>query len=121
MTITRRRIIVISILAGIGFQFVPYLAAPGLFSAALLFQQGVHSDFPDLYLGLAAAINFCLFGGASYWLLTRISFGNVRVGGKRSTLEPTPDPTSDQMSRLPVKGTIYTESEIEEFKRRGLM
>jgi hypothetical protein len=124
MSILRRRRILfvfISAFVGIAFQFIPGLWAPGFFGAAILFRQGIHSDYPGLYMALAFAINLALFGGASYWLLTRISSVRAGVGHERRTSEPTPDPTSDRLSKRPVKGIIYTESEIEEFKRRGLM
>jgi hypothetical protein len=54
------------------------------------------------YAVLSIDINFCFFAGLSYWVLKSM-FSN----------------TAD--SDLSIKGTIYTESEIEEFKRRGLM
>jgi hypothetical protein len=121
--LNRRRIlfIFISAFVGIALQFIPGLWAPGMFGAAILFPQGIHSDHPGLYMVLAFVINFGLFGGASYWLLVRVSSVRSGVGHEQRTSEPTPDPISDRLSKRPVKGIIYTESEIEEFKRRGLM
>ena len=121
--LNRRRIlfIFISTFVGIAIQFIPGLWAPGMFGAAILFPQGIHSDYAFLYIALAVAINLGLYGGATYWLLTRVSCARAGEGREKKTSEPAPDPTSDRLSKLPVKGIIYTESEIEEFKRRGLM
>jgi hypothetical protein len=124
MAVSKRRrvlFIFISIIVGVAIQLIPGAWAPGYFGAAIVFQGGIHSDYPYLFFCLAVAINCGLYGGVIYWLLTRISAGRRGLGGKPEISEPTPDPTSERLSKLPKKGIIYTESEIEEFKRKGMM
>ena len=91
----------------------------GFYLGAILFRAG--RDDLGAVLPLAFAINFALFGGTSYWLLTRIWRGTAGAGRAPKNCKPAPDPTSARLSQLPRKGIIYTESEIEEFKRKGLM
>ena len=108
--LSKGSILAISAALGIASDVIPPLAVPGLLAAALVFREGVHSDYGLAYIYLALGINFCLVGGVSYWMLRRLFCkGCVSKGVQKVA----PD--------LPLKGIIYTESEIEEFKRRGLM
>ena len=111
--LTQNRRLGISAFIGIAFPWIPFLGAPGVFAAAIWFPEGIHSTRGDLYLVLAMAINFILYAGLSYALLT----GIVTKTPSSNAIRRTSEPVSDR----PVKGIIYTESEIEEFKRRGLM
>jgi hypothetical protein len=109
--LSRASILVISLSLGIAANFTP-IAAVGMLAAALVFPQGVHSDHAYAYLVLAVVINFCLAAGLSYWILKALFYRSAKP---TTVSEPTavPDP--------PKRGIIYTQSEIEEFKRHGLM
>lgn len=104
--LSTRGILCISISLGIAANVIPPLPALGMLAAALVFPQGAHSNYALAYIALALGINFCVTAGLSYWILKRIFSINA---------EPKAVPN------VPVKGIIYTETEIEEFKRRGLM
>jgi hypothetical protein len=107
-------IVCISAVIGIAFCVIPPLPALGLLAAALVFPQGVHSNYFWAYFVLAMVIDFCLPAGLSFWILKRIF---CRTADSKGVRKAAPKAAPD----LPVKGIIYTESEIEEFKRRGLM
>ena len=102
-----RYILCISAIIGIAFSVIPPLPALGLLAAALVFPQGVHSNYGDAYLVLATVINSCLPAALSFWVLKRIF---CKTADSKAVSKAAPD--------LPVKGIYYTESEIEEFKRR---
>ena len=59
--------------------------------AVVFFREGIHSSNPGAYIGLLLILNFLLFGGVAYGILTIVR------SGRRS---PTPQPEG------PVKGTI---------------
>jgi hypothetical protein len=48
---------------------VGILLAPGVFGAALIFSQGIHSDAPRVYLILAAIMNAVLWAWPIFWFL----------------------------------------------------
>ena len=79
----------------------------GMVAAALVFREGIHSDYGLAYIVLALAINFGVFAGVTYLFLN----------GFRRERTQAAQPSSDR----PIQGILYTESEIEDFKRRGLM
>lgn len=84
-----------------------------MFAAAVVFPQGIHSDHSLGYFVLAMGIDSILYAGLSYALLTRL-FAHAP---KTPPALGAPGAVSGQ----PVKGVIYTDFEVEEFKRRGLM
>jgi hypothetical protein len=57
--------LIIALLVGFASYFVPI---PGLFGAALIFPEGVHSSHGFAYLILALVLNFALFFAATYYL-----------------------------------------------------
>ena len=65
---------------------------------------GIHPSAPVDYVALTFVLNFVLFAGLAYAAAAWFS---------RSPVRPISTP------RDPVKGVIYTESELEEFKRQG--
>ena len=77
---------------------------PGAVLAALVYREGIHSSAPTAYLVLAYVLNFLIFAGVAYAIAASLSPRRRRPM---------------HQSRGPVKGVIYTESELEEFKRRG--
>lgn len=109
--LSRASIRVISLSLGIAANFTP-VAAVGMLAAALVFPEGAHSDHAYAYLVLAVVINSCLAAALSYWILKALFYPSAKP---TTVSDPTavPDP--------PKRGIIYTESEIVEFKRRGLM
>lgn len=78
---------------------------PGVILAALVFREGIHSSAPTAYLVLAYLLNFVLFAAVTYAIAANVS---------RQPRKAPPKPTG------PEKGIIYTESELEDFRRRGL-
>ncbi len=61
---------ILSALLGLSLPWIPGLWVPGMFIAALPFPEGIHSDYADFYLVLAMTIDFFLYAGVAYWLLT---------------------------------------------------
>jgi hypothetical protein len=88
--------------AGCGLLLSPS-PVPGFFAAALFLPQGIHSDHGEWFVPVWIASNFVLFGCFTYWVLTSRA-KRREIGADK-----------------PMKGTFYTESEVEEFRRRGLM
>ena len=98
---TSRNLIGISILIGLASNFIPPWN-PGMFFGAIAADGLGDSRYSSIYVFLGMGFGSCLVALFSHWILSTIFRNSAN-------------------SRLPVKGIIYTESEIEEFKRRGLM
>jgi hypothetical protein len=96
-----RRNLLIAIAVGLISELWPI---PGAILAAVVFREGIHSSAPMAYISLTFVLNFVLFAGLAYAAAARFSRPPVRRISRPSD---------------PVKGVIYTESELEEFKRRG--
>lgn len=84
---------------------------PGALLAALVFREGIHSSHFGAYVALTLLFNFLLFGGLTY-LIT------MAIGRAPKSLSPS---TGKAKAELPAKGIIYTESEIADFRKCGLM
>jgi hypothetical protein len=97
-----RRNLLIAITIGLLSDLWPI---PGAILAAVVFREGIHSSAPTAYLVLAYILNFAMFAAPTYAIAANVS---------RQPRKATPKPTG------PVKGIIYTESELEDFRRRGL-
>lgn len=83
---------------------------PGAILAALFFREGVHSSSPMGYMSLTLIFNFVLLSS-----LTHVALRKFSDRGRRTV-------QADQrvsFTKGPVKGLIYTESEIEEFRKHG--
>lgn len=85
---------------------------PGALLAAFVFPQGIHSSHFAAYATLTLVLNFALFGGVTYLLLAAIQ-------RHRSALVRSAEPAGEVVSEQPMKGIIYTDSEIAEFKNVG--
>jgi hypothetical protein len=96
-----RRNLLIAIAVGLISELWPI---PGAILAAVVFLEGIHSSAPIDYVALTFVLNFVLFAGLAYAAAAWLSRSPVRPISTR---------------RDPVKGVIYTESELEEFKRQG--
>jgi hypothetical protein len=99
----------LAIAAGVG-RISGFWPIPGALLAAVVFREGIHSAHPTAYIALTLVLNFLIFGGLTYFIADAV--GKPKVPPKRAT--------APEIER-PVKGVLYTESEITEFKRRGLM
>lgn len=97
-----RRNLLIAIAVGLLSDLWPI---PGAILAAVVFREGIHSSAPTAYLMLAYVLNFVVFAAVTYGIAARVS---------QQPRKATPKVAG------PVKGTIYTESELEDFRRRGL-
>jgi hypothetical protein len=64
-----KRRVIISALLGIAIPWIPGLWFPGMLLAAIVFPQGIHSDYGDAYMILAFAIDFILYGSLAYAIL----------------------------------------------------
>jgi len=60
----------ISVVLGVALPWIPGLRIPGIFVAAIPFPEGIHSDHAELFFVLAMTIDFVIYAGLSYWLLT---------------------------------------------------
>jgi hypothetical protein len=87
--------------AGLASELWPI---PGALLAALIFKEGIHSSEPAIYIELTFVFNFLFFAGLTFGLLAIFS-KNANADG--------PWPTG------PREGRIYTESELDEFKKRS--
>lgn len=101
------RNLVIAALVGLTSDLWPI---PGALLAAVVFREGIHSAHPTAYIGLTLVLNFLVFGGLTYFIADAV--GKSKRAPKHAK--------ATEIER-PVKGIVYTESEIAEFKRRGLM
>ena len=99
--LSSREIVGISVLIGLASNFIPPVNPGMLFVGVAVAGLG-NSKYEVVYVFLAIGFSSCLIAWFSHWILSII-------------FPDTEDPV------LPLKGIIYTESEIEEFKRRGLM
>jgi len=97
------------IAAGVGL-ISDFWPIPGALLAAVVFREGIHSAHPTAYIALTLFLNFLVFGGLTYFMADAV--GKPKAAPKRAI--------APEIER-PVKGIVYTESEITEFKRRGLM
>lgn len=84
---------------------------PGVLLAAVVFREGIHSSQVAAYATLSLVLNFSLFGGLAYLLLAAIQRHRILI---RSV-----EPAGEVVSNRPMKGIIYTDSEIAEMKERG--
>jgi len=83
---------------------------PGAILAALFFREGIHSSSPTGYVALTLIFNFVLFSSLTYAALRKFSRRGMRTARADQ---------SSSFAKRPVKGVIYTESEIEEFRKHG--
>lgn len=91
-------------------EVVTVLVLPGLF-VAMIVGGNVHA----FSLGVAATSNFVLYGALSYFVLGKM--GSRRIMQSKHPVAGN----AEHQVQGPVNGMTYTRSEIEEFKRRGLM
>lgn len=93
-----RKLLLISVIVGVVSDLWPI---PGALLAAVVFREGIHSSRPLTYIVLAVILNFLLFGGLTYLIAM-----NVHRERDVQTARPV----------HPVKGIIYTESELSHFR-----
>ena len=65
-------VVVISALAS-RYASLGMLLAPGMLAGAIVFQEGIHSDYGNLYLILAGILDVCLYGTALYFIFSRLA------------------------------------------------
>jgi hypothetical protein len=102
--------------AGCGLLLSPS-PVPGFFAAALFLPQGVHSDRGEWFVPVWIVSNFILFGSLVYWVLR--SFATKQESRKQKGHDALGSGTL--VEDRPVEGITYTETEVEEFRQRGLM
>jgi hypothetical protein len=64
---------------------VGVLLAPGMLTAAIIFPEGIHSNWANVYLVAAGLMNVFLLGGLLFWLWPAIGRARQRysLGAKK--------------------------------------
>jgi hypothetical protein len=76
-----------------------------------------HSDHGEWFVPVWIGSNFILFGSLAYWVLK--SFATKQESRKQKG--PDALGSGTLVEDRPVEGITYTETEVEEFRQRGLM
>ena len=109
--LSRVSVLLLALLLAALLQLIPGVWIIGFVAASIPppLRAGVHSDHFTVWFALAVGINIVVLGGPIYWLLAKWFL-------PRKTHSKVM-----QAPQTPKKGILYTDSEIEDFKRRGMM